>query len=141
MISIQTLHRRSSNVRINVNSVPTSNRQVLQYKRVCSYCRRSGHKEEDCILHNVNSEMDKENVLPKTISSTSSTSSKSLFYPPEYSKKGITPTKEEVNELIPLQFWVPNYDPVKLFLNNNNIHNYRIQQQWKKKVQYKRPLV
>jgi hypothetical protein len=113
--------------------------KLLQYKRVCSYCRRSGHNEEDCILHNINSEIDKENVLPKT--SSSSSSSKSLFYPSEYSKKGRTTTKEELNELIPLQFWVPNYDPVKLFLNNNNIHNYRIQQQWKKKVQYKRPLV
>ena len=138
MISIQTLHRRSSgNLRMNMNSVPVHMRNLLQYKRVCSYCRRSGHKEEDCILHNVDSEMDKENVLPKT----SSSSSPSLFYSSHYLTNKKTITKEEATELIPPQFWLLNQDPVKVFLNNNNIHNYRTQQQWNKKIQYKKPLV
>ena len=136
MISIQTLHRRSSgNLRMNMNSVPVHMRHLLQYKRVCSYCRRSGHKEEDCILHNVDSEMDKENVLPKTSSSSS------LFYSSHYSTNKKTITKEEATELIPSQFWLLNQDPVKVFLNNNNIHNYRTQQQWNKKIQYKKPPV
>lgn len=136
MISIQTLHRRSSgNLRMNMNSVPVHMRHLLQYKRVCSYCRRSGHKEEDCILHNVDSEMDKENVLPKTSSSSS------LFYSSHYSTNKKTITKEEATELIPSQFWLLNQDPVKVFLNNNNIHNYRTQQQWNKKIQYKKPLM
>jgi hypothetical protein len=64
-----------------------------------------------------------------------------LFYPLKYSMKKIPITKKEVSELIPMQFWVTNYDPVKLFLNNNNIHNYRLQQHWNKKVQYKKPIV
>ena len=136
MISIQTLHRRSSgNLRMNMNSVPVHMRNLLQYKRVCSYCRRSGHKEEDCILHNVDSEMDKENVLPKTSSSSS------LFYSSHYLTNKKTITKEEATELIPSQFWLLNQDPVKVFLNNNNIHNYRTQQQWNKKIQYKKPLM
>ena len=136
MISIQTLHRRSSgNLRMNMNSVPVHMRHLLQYKRVCSYCRRSGHKEEDCILHNVDSEMDKENVLPKT------SSSPSLFYSSHYLTNKKTITKEEATELIPSQFWLLNQDPVKVFLNNNNIHNYRTQQQWNKKIQYKKPPV
>ena len=136
MISIQTLHRRSSgNLRMNMNSVPVHMRHLLQYKRVCSYCRRSGHKEEDCILHNVDSEMDKENVLPKTSSSSS------LFYSSHYLTNKKTITKEEATELIPSQFWLLNQDPVKVFLNNNNIHNYRTQQQWNKKIQYKKPLM
>lgn len=144
MISIQTLHRRSSgNLRMNMNSVPVHMRHLLQYKRVCSYCRRSGHKEEDCILHNVDSEMDKENVLPKTSSSSSSSSSSSpsLFYSSDYLTNKKTITKEEATELIPSQFWLLHQDPVKVFLNNNNIHNYRTQQQWNKKIQYKKPLV
>ena len=136
MISIQTLHRRSSgNLRMNINSVPVHMRHLLQYKRVCSYCRRSGHKEEDCILHNVDSEMDKENVLPKISSSSS------LFYSSHYLTNKKTITKEEATELIPSQFWLLNQDPVKVFLNNNNIHNYRTQQQWNKKIQYKKPLM
>ena len=138
MISIQTLHSRSSgNLRMNMNSVPVHMRHLLQYKRVCSYCRRSGHKEEDCILHNVDSEMDKENVLPKN----SSSSFPSLFYSSHYLTNKKTITKEEATELIPSQFWLLNQDPVKVFLNNNNIHNYRTQQQWNKKIQYKKPLV
>jgi len=120
---------------MNMNSVPVHMRHLLQYKRVCSYCRRSGHKEEDCILHNVDSEMDKENVLPKTSSSSS------LFYSSHYSTNKKTITKEEATELIPSQFWLLNQDPVKVFLNNNNIHNYRTQQQWNKKIQYKKPLM
>lgn len=143
MISIQTLHRRSSsgNLRINMNSVPIHMRNLLQYKHVCSYCRRSGHKEEDCILHNVDSEIDKENVLPRTSSSSSSSSSSSLFYSSHYSTNKRTITKEEAREVIPSQFWLLDQDPVKVFLNNNNIHNYRTQQQWNKKIQYRKPLV
>lgn len=142
MISIQTLHKRSSgNIRMNMNSVPVHMRHLLQYKRVCSYCRRSGHKEEDCLLHNVDSEIDKENVLPRTPSSSSSPSPSSLFYSSHYSTNKRTITKEEATELIPSQFWLLNQDPVKIFLNNNNIHNYRTQQQWNKKIQYKKPLM
>lgn len=142
MISIQTLHRRSTggNLRINMNSVPVHMRNLLQYKHVCSYCRRTGHNEEDCILHNVDSEVDKENVLPRTLSSSSSSSS-SLFYSSHYSTKKRTITKKEATEVIPSQFWLLNQDPVKVFLNNNNIHNYRTQQQWNKKIQYRKPHV
>jgi hypothetical protein len=138
MISIQTLHRHSTggNLRMNMNSVPIHMRNLLQYKHVCSYCRRTGHNEEDCILHNVDSEVDKENVLPKTSPSPSS-----LFYSSHYSTKKRTITKEEATEVIPSQFWLLNQDPVKVFLNNNNIHNYRTQQQWNKKIQYRKPLV
>lgn len=140
MISIQTLHRRSTggNLRINMNSVPVHMRNLLQYKHVCSYCRRTGHNEEDCILHNVDSEVDKENVLPRTLSSSSSSS---LFYSSHYSTKKRTITKKEATEVIPSQFWLLNQDPVKVFLNNNNIHNYRTQQQWNKKIQYRKPHV
>ena len=141
-MSLQAFNNRTSNVRLHMNSVPQHMRHLLQYQRVCSYCRRTGHKEEDCLLYNVDTEIDKENVLPKTTSSSSSSSSSSsLFYPPKYSMKKIPITKKEVSELIPMQFWVTNYDPVKLFLNNNNIHNYRLQQHWNKKVQYKKPIV
>jgi hypothetical protein len=124
-----------------MNSVPIHMRNLLQYKHVCSYCRRSGHKEEDCILHNVDSEIDKENVLPRTSSSSSSSSSSSLFYSSHYSTNKRTITKEEAREVIPSQFWLLDQDPVKVFLNNNNIHNYRTQQQWNKKIQYRKPLV
>ena len=88
-MSIQTLHRRSTggNLRMNMNSVPVHMRNLLQYKHVCSYCRRTGHNEEDCILHNVDSEVDKENVLPKTTPSPSS-----LFYSSHYSTKKRTIT-------------------------------------------------
>jgi len=135
MISIQNLHRRSSKLQVNLNSVPVHMRKLLQCKQVCSYCRRPGHKEEDCILHNISKEEDKENMLPKK---KSLSQPESLFYPGEYSMKKKEITRDDIYELIPPQYWVTGYDPVKQFLNHNNIHNYRTQQQWKKKVHYKK---
>lgn len=138
MMSIQTLHRRSSKLEVILKSAPVNMRKLLQCKQVCSYCRRSGHKEEDCILHDIGKEDDKENTLPKSVSQETSTQTKSLFYPVEYLMNKREITKNDICELIPLQYWVIGHDPVKQFLNYNNIHNYRTQQQWKKKVQYKK---
>lgn len=137
-MSLQPLHISGRNMHISARSMHV--RKLLQYKRVCSYCRRTGHRDEECLLRNVESEIDKENVLPKSHVSSPS-SSYPLFYSPKYSPKTRKMTKQEFNEVIPQQYWVPNCDPVKLFLNNNTIHNYRIRQHWKKKVHYKQPLL
>jgi len=84
-------------------------RKLLQYQQQCSYCRMIGHNETNCLLRDIE--------IDHIKSSCENSKMRPLL----------------LTELIPKKYWVQNCDPVKLFLNNNNIHNYRTQQEWKKK--------
>lgn len=87
----------------------SSFRRLRQYQQQCSYCGMTGHIQANCLLHDIDIHLIK------------------------HSCENNNMRTQLVTELIPKKYWVQNCDPVKLFLNNNNIHNYRTQQLWKKK--------
>lgn len=110
----------------------SSFRRLLQYQQLCSYCGILGHNQANCLLRDVDS-IDIYDIKSSSENIETRSSLLTEFIPTKYSYENINMRTQLLTELIPKKYWVQNCDPVKLFLNNNNIHNYRTQQQWKKK--------
>ena len=115
----------------------SSLRTLRQYQQECSYCGMIGHNEADCLLLDIDIDMNKNMNIDDTKSSCEKIEMQSPllteFIPTKSSYESMNMRIPFKYELIPKKYWVKNCDPVKLFLNNNNIHNYRTQQEWKKR--------